>query len=388
MIKLTEILGYPNLEWHLENKKNLSENVYRYSSDSFLNLFREAREAHSKGIILLEGLDRELVETTDIGLYGEYKGIKVPLDLPMEFEVPYQDILEDIEIFGGLYEGVNIDDSYDITIVKATSDIVIFEFLDKHGIKRRLDYYNGGVIKLLWYNPKDSKWSVDDIPRKYEDQKVMNTFGKIIIKALLSKYQFITFTALNEARYRLFRALIYNNLDKSIYEMDYNDDTLKIEVYKILEERVGDIIQCKKCEHSWEKDLEDDRADLCHKCGYDNKSNSYDMKALQAWRALNEAKYQGREVALNKPKRGGPKKFFVYVKNPKTGKVKKVNFGAEGGGQNLSVKLDDPKRRKAFADRHKCSTKKDKTKPGYWACRLPRFTRILGMSLAPSNTFW
>jgi hypothetical protein len=78
---------------------------------------------------------------------------------------------------------------------------------------------------------------------------------------------------------------------------------------------------------------------------------------------------------LNKPKRGGNKKFFVYVKNDK-GNVIKVEFGDTSG---LNAKINDPKARASFAARHKCSTKKDKTKPGYWACRLPSFARELGL---------
>ena len=95
---------------------------------------------------------------------------------------------------------------------------------------------------------------------------------------------------------------------------------------------------------------------------------------------LNEAEYQGKKVEIGKPKRGGSKKFYVYVKNPKTGKIKKVSFGAKSGGGNLAVKLRDPKARKAFADRHNCEQKNDKTKPGYWACRLPRYAKLLGLS--------
>lgn len=89
---------------------------------------------------------------------------------------------------------------------------------------------------------------------------------------------------------------------------------------------------------------------------------------------LNEAEYRGKKVELNKPKRGGSKKFYVYVKNDK-GNVVKVNFGDTTG---LSVKLKDPERRKSFASRHKCSTKKDKTKAGYWACRIGRYWKSLG----------
>ena len=83
---------------------------------------------------------------------------------------------------------------------------------------------------------------------------------------------------------------------------------------------------------------------------------------------------------LNKPKRGGSKKFYVYVKDPSTGNVKKVSFGAKDGGGNLSVKLKDPKARASFAARHNCDQANDKTKASYWACRLPRYAKQLGLS--------
>lgn len=84
--------------------------------------------------------------------------------------------------------------------------------------------------------------------------------------------------------------------------------------------------------------------------------------------------YQGRKVELNKPKRGGSKKFYVYVKNPKTGNVKKVEWGAKG----MSVGIHDPARRKSFAARHKCETTKDKTTASYWACRTGRYPHLTG----------
>lgn len=102
---------------------------------------------------------------------------------------------------------------------------------------------------------------------------------------------------------------------------------------------------------------------------------------------LNESEYQGKNVDLNKPKRGGIKKFYVYVKDPKSGNIRKVSFGAKDGGGKLSVKIRDPKRRKAFADRHNCKDKTDKTSPGYWACRLPRYATSLGLG-NNMNTYW
>ena len=102
---------------------------------------------------------------------------------------------------------------------------------------------------------------------------------------------------------------------------------------------------------------------------------------------LDEAEYQGKKVDLNKPKRGGSKKFYVYVKDPKTKNVKKVSFGAKDGGGNLAVKLKDPKRRKAFADRHNCKDKKDKTKAGYWSCSVGSYwNSLVGSQNYPG--FW
>jgi hypothetical protein len=95
---------------------------------------------------------------------------------------------------------------------------------------------------------------------------------------------------------------------------------------------------------------------------------------------LDEAMHKGKKVKLNEPKRGGSKKFYVFVKDPSTGKVVKVSFGAKDGGGKLAVKLKDPDARKRFADRHNCETKNDKTTPGYWSCRLPRYAKMLGLS--------
>lgn len=91
-----------------------------------------------------------------------------------------------------------------------------------------------------------------------------------------------------------------------------------------------------------------------------------------------------KDVELNKPKRGGPKKFYVHVRDPSTGNIKKVTFGDTTG---LKVKLDDKEAARSFAARHKCSEKKDKTQPGYWACRLPRYAKQLGLSGGGSH-FW
>ncbi len=87
---------------------------------------------------------------------------------------------------------------------------------------------------------------------------------------------------------------------------------------------------------------------------------------------IEEAEYQGRKVKLNKPMQGDVKKFKVYVKDPKTGNVKKVNFGHGGTsvkGKAMSIKKNNPKRRKSFRARHNCDNPGPRTKARYWSCR-------------------
>jgi hypothetical protein len=76
-----------------------------------------------------------------------------------------------------------------------------------------------------------------------------------------------------------------------------------------------------------------------------------------------------KDPPLNKPKRntGSGKKYVVYVRNPKSGNIKKITYGDKKGG--LEGNWNSAEARKSYAARHRCADKKDKTKAGYWACR-------------------
>jgi len=119
---------------------------------------------------------------------------------------------------------------------------------------------------------------------------------------------------------------------------------------------------------------------------------SSEVKTFTEWKKrfdLYEGKYVPLEMPmveepeLNKPKRSsGPSKYVVYVKDPKTGNVKKISFGAKG----MTTGLRDKKRRNSFKNRHRCEThKNDKMKAGYWACRIGRYPAITG---APYTKWW
>ena len=254
MIKLREVVGYPSLQYHLDNKLSLHEHVYRYNSEAFIQLFAEAREAVRNGDIELSEVDQELLETTDIGEYAEYNGMRVPLDLPM-VSPNYNPLFE----IGCLIDEMIENDEL---IDEAAS---IDEMIDFDQIKELVESIGGSIN--------------------------MNKLRKAV-------------SLQNES-------------------FDYN--------------------------------------------GFEMLKASVDY--------IPEAEYRGKKVALNKPKRGGSKKFYVYVKSKK-GNVKKVSFGDTG----LSVKLKQRGARASFAARHKCAQKKDKTKAGYWSCNIGRYWKSLGGS--------
>ena len=122
--------------------------------------------------------------------------------------------------------------------------------------------------------------------------------------------------------------------------------------------------------------------DLGHFGLYENQKVPLDF-IFEEVEEIDEAEKK-KNPPLNKPKRGGSKKFYVYVRNPKTKKIKKVSFGDTTG---LSAKINNPQARRAFAKRHDCANKKDKTKASYWSCRLPRYAKLLGLKSNFSG-FW
>ena len=125
------------------------------------------------------------------------------------------------------------------------------------------------------------------------------------------------------------------------------------------------------CEKDYENIVEHDLGEFAEYEGM--------MVPLDFPHVLDEAKYKGREVTLGAKgaQRAGGGKAKVYVRDPKTGKVKPVTFGSD-----MSTAMGDSdeakKRRKNFGDRHNCADKKDKTAAGYWSCRL---TKMFGRNI-------
>jgi len=114
------------------------------------------------------------------------------------------------------------------------------------------------------------------------------------------------------------------------------------------------------------------------------------LNGKEGWMAKNlevgkKAIYDGKEVELDTPKRGGDKKFIVYHNSGRKDKegnivAQKIEWGDTSG---LSIKNDDPEASASFWARQQCDTKArmDPSKPGFWACYAPSiFSKQIGLS--------
>jgi hypothetical protein len=271
-----EILS-EGLKYHIDNRKPLTEHVYRAGSLNYFNLWAEARALYTRGILDFSGDDLAILTETQLGEFGIFEGQKVPLDF----------IMEEIE------EELNENNTAELDKIKKEVEALMpsLSWIDDVTVSS----YSGDLYIDLDYklDPQETK-QLSQLASKYNMDLMRKSSGK---NASLVK-----------------RRVPPKNEDEE----------------------------------------------------------------------LNEAKSKPKKKTppIGKPKRGGSKKFYVYIRDK--GKIKKISFGDTSG---LSAKLNNPKARQAFSKRHDCPNKKDRTKASYWSCRLPRYAKLLGLKSNFSG-FW
>ena len=178
-------------------------------------------------------------------------------------------------------------------------------------------------------------------------------------------------------------------LDESIfpgtdlYESEQGATVYQIPLPRQLSEEESDEYATKLANMMFEQGYEDFDIEVSTDIGediveetYDDDDEFYEQYGVMYYNddddPIDEAEYQGRTVKLGKPMQGDVKKFKVYVKDPKTKNVKKVNFGHGGSsvkGKAMRIRKSNPKARKSFRARHNCANPGPKTKARYWSCR-------------------
>jgi len=324
-----------NLQYHVHNKLPLTENTFRYGSESFINLWAEARSLYLREIIHVNDDDKEILTETDLGNYGMYEGKKVPLGLPME------------------------------NLVNESED------LDK--IRKE--------VEKIAQNSPGKGWT-----KKSIDQEVNRRFQQFLNRKSMNESEDLDWEDDWEDDDNIYTGPTSYGIDRRTWDRDWKlpKDNL-FNASKTIKATNNRMDAIRKMLERFPKELdkfENDPNYPAFDMNYDELVKWY--KSVSNF-DLSEAakKKKKKDPPIGKPKRGGSKAYYVYVRDPRTKKVKKVSFGSGG----LKAKINNPKARKAFAARHKCKTKTDKTKAGYWSCRLPRYAKLLGLKSSFSG-FW
>ena len=420
-VKVKSLLS-ENLQYHVNKNIPLFESVFRIGSNAHLKLIKEARKMYSRDIIDLCEEDEHLIKT-HLGEFGIYEGEAVPLDLPMLNEKGADTAWEDEE-----GNKVTLQDILDMTKNVPQKDYpteklakVVLNWDDNPEEVERIEQVEiskqypilimvdeaGKIQWILDGNHRAQKAlrsKAETIPAKLIKPSMLNAKSKRVLLGVVDE------NVLNEFSLPKFD-VVKPIIDKFLGGVKKaGEKLLKIvkregkQTLVLIKEIAEYVVSGEKPSPAEQKKITEQLKDLGLLAFLgiagnipvsffgivyfiiDESGIAKEFLKLNE-NKLNEAEYKGREVKLNKPKRGGPKKFYVYVRDPKTKRIKKVTFGAAGGGQSLKVKLRDKKARNAFSKRHRCPEKKDRTKASYWSCNLPRYASMLGLG-ANMNTFW
>jgi hypothetical protein len=367
-----EILS-EGLSYHLNANKPLTEHLYRAGSTKYFDLWAEARSYYSRGIIDITNEDDLSVLTeTNLGHFGMFEGKKVPLDFPMLDEGTYEEGGEDEKFMpknkfadgGGVYDKVN----------ELRQGLLNY-------LKQQLPNTPEYVVKDMLYPSIKTANNAGEIDQEYIDQ-----FKNIkwVVKTNFS----ITMDIFTDRTKQELESRIGGTIKKNIP----NDaERLQLQKDKLKSQGISKepIILFKT------KDGKYDLAEGKHRTieafkmfpeGFIQPNVYIGLNAKwldENLSKLKEAKNDNKPIGKPMRDTSGGKAYKVYVKDPKTGNIKTVRFGSGG----LKAKINNPKARKAFAARHKCSTRNDKTKASYWSCRLPRYAKLLGLKSSFSG-FW
>ena len=374
------------LKHHIDANKPLTDNFYTAGSRDYFDLIAEARSLYSRGILeFTNKRDIELLTETDQGHFGIFEGKKVPLDFPIainEAELQYPDFdldknikYQDTSISSGMWrytgkeqggKGVYRNLMNDQILGFDRSDFGVF----RKNLSSHFDFILDELNEVTRYsgfnrNPEDpdsEPFNPEGAVAEFKEE-LRALFGKF--KGDLKNPEFIKGVAQIMVNWK---PLLRSQLDEAKKKYK-KGDKLKV-----------------KLKNGKEFDITFDSYSSNKGMAYGKIDGNRKPFSLDA--VVNEAKKKAKKKdnrPIGKPMRSssGGKAYKVYVKDPKTKKIKTVRFGSGG----LRAKINDSKARAAFAARHKCSTKKDRTKAGYWSCRLPRYAKLLGLKSSFSG-FW
>lgn len=421
---IEQVLFSEGLRYHVEHSIPLYDCIYRPGSKGFFSLISESRKMYNSGFLKVDEDELDMLNS-DMGRFANYGNREVALDFPIsqeaddmmmlnsqgfhksqemmtrvfnnefgnEIEVEvrgshYDDFMDDEKPYEGVFIRIAGPDSESSQVMTRMEAETLLRLLSNY-FNEDLPHLNEGIFSWLTGGPKLS-------PEQKREKEFLD-FHNISVHDPGKKIRYL-------------KKLFSDPRQQRKWLDEYNQTWKPIHIRKLLEKKIEQIKQRKLV--SQMKIENDQMIDHLNSLINDleiakltsdittieriekqisqlgNILSERKKRRRKSRRKKSKAKksgsyYKGRKVKLNKPARnsGSGGKFVVYVRNQKTGNIKRITFGARG----MTTGLRNPARRKSFAARHRCAQKKDKLAPGYWACRIGRYPAVSG---APYTTWW
>ena len=135
-----------------------------------------------------------------------------------------ESIISDIREYGNLPEyKIDLNDTYDYN--PSNNFFEFYDDINNVDVIAKVKSLSKDITEFKFYPIKDGK-SLGFIKLSKSNPKIMNTIFKIFLNEVLSKYDKILIQPSDYTRYRLFRAMLSNNLDKKDYKIDTNDNPI------------------------------------------------------------------------------------------------------------------------------------------------------------------
>ena len=362
------------MEYHIKNNVRLSDPVYRPGSKEFFDLLKEAKALYKKGFYKPANDEKEILES-NICEWGLYNGKKVPLDFPMWdnevnesfadhfeknkwVELTHDDLKDKPEIYDEVHDMISKSYAYigghanytSAEKIKSDKDISVFALIDSD------DDDEADVVRMY----KTTKFGKKGIVTASDGDRGNSQ----VLKDKIAK-DFKT-------------PSIYAEVSGKSAGL-----AIKLGANIVTDEKTVRIVLGKDKKIKWHGEHPDGEFPgtigwYTRYIGGSPHTKLMVGQPLVDTSFMQEAKYKGREVTLGAggaQRSGG--RAHVYVRNPKTGNVKKVSFGSSAPDAMGSSDAHK-KRRKSFGERHNCGSNKDKLSASYWACRA---TKMFGRSI-------
>ena len=262
---------------HIQNLEDRLGNITTQNTSEDDHLDRIEREAYLNGNITFRNWTDSLNENVS----------------PFSMDIK-ESILSDIKEYGNILEfQIDLTNTYQYSFNSNVGEF--YDDINNVKVIVKLKPTTKNIPEFKFYSLQDDN-QVSFNKLKHYNPKVMNTIFKIFMDKVLPENPKVLIQPFDYLRYRLFRAMLNNNLDGKNYKVDTKDDPMGQSI--LLVQKLNESKKPYKHKHGFDDKLGKDPFGL----------NQFAREIMQEDSSLNEGRYDSLTTQVSS-------KIFNYWKN-------------------------------------------------------------------------